>query len=146
MAKITSAYRPHKRVQLTTTQPTMAKQSMKAECDINNIMRKYEKTGVLTHFNEHRGNYGNFIGFEDYHTSMNKIIDAQNAFMTLPAKVREKFQNDPRKFLEFAQNPENTDQMIEMGLATALPKAPVNDDDPAPTPTPPAEENAAEGA
>ena len=104
--------------------PSLAKQSFKEECNINTIMRKYEKSGLIDHLNTHQGEYGNFIGFENYHTSLNQILEANEAFSTIPAKIRYQFNNDPEAFLQFAQNPENLDQMIEMGLAPPKPPEP----------------------
>jgi len=111
-----SAYHPHDRVQLDPG-PGRTKQSFAEESNINVIMKKYEKTGLLDHLNTHEGNYGNFIGYADYHSSMNAIREAGEAFMTIPAGVRAKFGNDPALFLEFVQNPDNKEEMIKMGLA-----------------------------
>jgi len=109
-------YHPHDRVQLDPG-PGRTKQSFAEESNINIIMRRYEKTGILDHFNTHQGDYGDFIGAQDYHTSMNLIREAGEAFMTIPAGVRAKFENDPARFLEFVQDPENLDEMVKMGLA-----------------------------
>jgi len=97
--------------------PSLAKQAFASECDINNIMRKFEKSGLIEHLNTYQGQYGNFVAFEDYHASLNKILAADEAFAGIPSSIRKNFDNDPGQFLEFAQNPENLDQMIEMGLA-----------------------------
>ena len=125
-----------RRVQIHPVGDSLAKQSFQKECDINNIMRKFEKTGQIPHLNNHTGGYGNYIGFEDYHTSLNKILAADEAFASLPAKVRTKFQNDPAHFLEFAQNPENLNEMREMGLAPPAPPEPSTDETPAEGGTP----------
>ncbi len=109
------------------TGTSLAKQSFKEECDINTIMRKYEKSGLIAHLNKHQGQYGNFIGFQDYHASQNQILEARESFATIPAKIRAKFNNDPATFLEFAQNPDNLDQMIEMGLAPPKPPGPLTE-------------------
>ncbi len=93
-------------------------------------MRKFEKRGTIEHLNTHKGDYGNFIGFQDYHTSLNQILDAEAAFQTIPAKIRAQFQNDPATFLEFAQNPENQEDLVELGLARARPPEPVEGDQP----------------
>lgn len=115
-------YHPHDRVQIDFKDaPLMTKQSFQAECNINEIMSKFDKTGLLEHLNTHQGDYGNFLGFEDYHTSVNRVIEANEAFMTIPAAVRAKFNNDPAKFMEFAQDHENLDELIEMGLANPRP-------------------------
>lgn len=38
------------------------------------------------------------------------------AFMTLPAKTRLMFENDPEQFVSFAMDPKNADTMREWGL------------------------------
>lgn len=96
----------------------LTKQSFKDECDINNILKKYEKTGILEHRAKYEGQYADVTGTVDYQTALNTVRDAEAAFMSLPASIRTEFENDPHEFLEFAQNPENEEALIEMGLAT----------------------------
>ncbi len=112
------------------TGPSLAKQSFQNECDINTIMRKFEKNGLIDHLNTYNGEYGNFIPFADYHTSLNTILAADEAFASIPSSIRTRFDNDPAKFLEFAQNQNNLDQMIEMGLAPPRPREDGRDDPP----------------
>ena len=38
--------------------PGRTRQSMRDECDINAIMRKYIKTGAIDHVNKYSGEYG----------------------------------------------------------------------------------------
>lgn len=97
--------------------PSLAKQSMKDECDINQIMRKFEKNGTLEHLNTFNGQYGDFADAPQYHDAMNIMLDANSMFDTIPSKIRAQFENSPSKFLEFAQDPENIKEMREMGLA-----------------------------
>lgn len=113
-----SAYKEHDRVQMVPAGPSLTKQAFRKECDINQIMKQYARNGLLDHVNTHQGNYGNFIGYEDYHASLNKILEAKDAFYTIPSEIRAKFENDPSLFIKFAQDEENYDQMVEMGLAT----------------------------
>lgn len=115
--EIRKAFQKHKRHYTIVSGVTMTKQSMARDCDINNIMQKYQKTGLLNHVNEHEGNYGNFIGCEDYHTSQNLLLEAEKLFDSIPSSIRKKFENSPYEFLQFTQNPENSEQMIELGLA-----------------------------
>lgn len=112
----------HKRVTKKFTQKSLTKQSEKDECNINKIMAKYEKTGLVNHVMSQEAVYGDFSQVTDYQDALNKINAAQALFDALPAQIRSKFENDPTLFLEFAQNPENADQLIEMGLA--VPKTP----------------------
>lgn len=117
-------YNPHDRVQLDPG-AGRTKQSFYEESNINLIMAKYEKTGLLDHVNTHEGNYGDFIAAPDYHTAMNQIRDAGEMFMAIPANTRSEFENDPARFLEFVQDEGNYDRMVEMGLAKARPNPPV---------------------
>ncbi len=102
----------------------LTKQSFKDECDINNILKKYEKSGILEHANKYQGQYADVTGTVDYQTALNTVMAAKDMFMSLPASIRTMFDNDPHEFLEFAQDPENQEAMIEMGLAERRPAAP----------------------
>lgn len=107
------------------------KQSMKAECDINNIMKKYQKTGLITHFAAHAGSY-DFCPETDYRESIEIIRKAEAMFADLPSSARKRFDNDPGKFLAFVQDPKNHDEMRNMGLTKSQPPSP-----PPPPPAPP---------
>lgn len=129
-----TAYGPKKRVIFNTAGPSLTHQSMKKECDINGIMARFEKTGILEHRNRFEGSYGDFTQTpNDYHESMNAVIAANDMFMTLPAKIRKRFQNDPGAYLDFVTDPDNIDEMVKLGLATKRPQEAVIDD---PDPTP----------
>jgi len=130
MRKLDASGNPleRERVQTKIEGLSLAKQSFGKECDINNIMRKFEKTGLVNHLNNHNGGYGNYIGYEDYHSSLNKILAADNAFKALPPAIRNKFSNDPAQFLEYAQNADNLPEMRELGLAPPEPpKLPIDE-------------------
>lgn len=103
------------RVQKKFTQPTLAQQHSKDEVDINNIMKRYRKTGIIDHVAKHQGNYGENDGI-DYHQSMNIIRRADEMFLELPSQVRKEFGNNPAEFLDFVDNPANIEKLREMGL------------------------------
>lgn len=101
------------------------KQSMAAACDINNIMVRYEKTGLIDHVKQ-GGSYGDFSNVQDYHASMNAVLEANEAFMTLPAKLRKEFNNDPSQLIEFMNDPKNKEKAEELGLIEKIKEVPVN--------------------
>lgn len=103
----------------------MTKQSFRDETNINRIMQRYEKTGIIDHVRDNPGQYGDFSNVHTYQESLNMIMLAQEMFDSLPAIVRKTFDNDPVKFVEFAQDPDNDDQMREMGLLDPLPSPPL---------------------
>lgn len=92
------------------------KQSFKEECDINNIMKKFEKTGVVSHVKQYGGSYGDISDAMDYKESVELVIKAQDMFMTLPAKLRSRFGNNPAEFLDFVSDPSKKAEMKDLGL------------------------------
>jgi len=102
--------------------PSMTKQSHIAECDINNIIRDFKVTGQIAHMNNQarQGAYVDLPDQLDFQESLNMVQRAQTSFNTLPAAVRDRFNNDPARFLDFMANPANQDEIIKMGLATDL--------------------------
>jgi len=115
-----TAYQPHQRYPTILDAKSLTHQAMAPECDINTIMKKYEKTGVLEHRNRFQGAYGDFTSVpQDYHESMNAVIAAEEMFSTLPARIRRRFHNDPGAFIDYATNPENGPELVAMGLATS---------------------------
>jgi phage internal scaffolding protein len=134
-----TAYGERKRVTFETTGESLTHQSAKDECDINNIMKKWERTGIIDHQNRYQGEYGDFTNVPDnYQDSLNAVLQADEMFMTLPAKIRARFGNDPGAFLDFVSDPNNQEAIIEMGLATKkqLDKDVIDDPKPAPKPAP----------
>lgn len=114
-----------KRVQIVFNDPSLTKQCFAADADINNIMRKFEQTGMIDHLSKYEGSYQDLTDMPDYHTALNAVISAQEMFMSLPAEVRANFKNDPGEFLEFVDKPENIDKLREWGLASELDPKPV---------------------
>lgn len=92
-------------------------QTEKDRCDVNRIMRRFEQTGMVEHRNRYEGQYMDLTVIpDDFHGALEAIDKAREAFLELPAAVRNDFGNDPGEFLEFVSDPENVDEMREMGL------------------------------
>jgi hypothetical protein len=104
------------------TGPSMTRQEFADDCDINNLMKKYENQDIGAIMRK----VGEpvYYDFQDYPPDMMSAMavfkSAGEAFMTLPARVRREFDNDPAMFYDFASNPENISQMREWGLARPL--------------------------
>lgn len=113
-----TAYGPKEKVAMDfSTATSMTKQSFKDECDVNLIIKKYSRTGIIAHLNELEAQYGDLVGL-DFQEAMDLVAGANSLFEQLPAAARKKFRNDPAVFLDFMSNPANADQMVELGLAT----------------------------
>lgn len=90
-------------------------QAHKDICDINKIIARFDKQGVLTHVNKFEAQFGDMTG-GDYKSMSDQVINAKYMFDQLPSIIRNEFDNDPGKLLEFMENPENRDRAIEIGL------------------------------
>jgi phage internal scaffolding protein len=94
---------------------TLTQQHYKDECDINNILRQFNVTGLLPE-NTLSPRYGDFTGISDYQSALNQVIAAEDEFMRLPAQIRARFDNDPSNLIEFLENSDNKDEAIKLGL------------------------------
>lgn len=94
------------------------KQSFTEESDINNIVKRYERTGALPDLIAENPRYGDFSDLPTYQDSLHIVSFAQEQFAALDAPIRSRFANDPAQFLDFASNPANLDEMVKLGLAT----------------------------
>lgn len=101
--------------------PSLTRQEFAEECDINTLMDRYEKSGVISHVNRAQPKYFDMTVMPDLREALDMMRDASIAFSSLPAKVRREFDNDPQQFVDYAQNPENIDRMREWGLAPPPP-------------------------
>lgn len=100
----------------------VTKSEFKEETDINNIIARYKKTGILPQpVMEAARRYGDFSSVPTYQEMFDRVHAAQEVFSALPAHVRKKFNNDPGEFLAASDTKEGLDLMIELGLATKRP-------------------------
>jgi len=100
---------------LACEEPSLAQQHFKDECDINNILRQFNITGLLPE-SPLSPRYGDFSGIGDYHTALNRVIAAQDEFEALPAQIRARFNNDPAELIEFLEDDKNRPEAETLGL------------------------------
>lgn len=110
---------------LVCPEPSMTQQSFVQECDINTIVRNFGLTGQLP-LSLHVPTYGDFSEGTDYQSAMNNIIEAQNAFDSLPAALRNRFNNDPGLFLDFVFDESNREEAEKLGLVVNQNSIPEN--------------------
>lgn len=68
---------------------------------------------MIDHINTYKGDYGDATGIQDYQTSLNQILAAQDAFQSLPSKIRSRFGNDPGAFLEYTEDADNLKELLQ---------------------------------
>lgn len=104
----------------------MTKQSHKEECDILNILKQYQRTGVITHVAPGQPNYMDLPDNLDYQAALETIQQGQEAFASLPAKCREYFDNNPETFLAALYDSKQHDKLREFGVFKALEVKPLD--------------------
>jgi len=119
------------RVSIAFTKPSKALQSAKDECDINKLMLRYQRTGLINHVNRYEGSYGDFTGSpSDYQSALNQVMAARAMFDSLPSGIRSRFGNNPAAFIDFVSDDANRAEMASMGLLRPV------ETPPAPPPSP----------
>lgn len=133
---IRKPFQPVERVQ-TSCDPKegRTKQSFADDCDINHIMKKFQSNGFIPPINQN-GKYMDHSSMT-LHESMLIVAEGKSMFEELPSHVRKQFDNDPVKFLEYAENPQNQQGMIDLGLAQRITPIDLPPGDTPPSPTPP---------
>lgn len=91
-------------------------QNMKDEADINVIVGRFLKTGLMPQ-GVRVPEYADFTEVMDFKTAQQVLIDARMNFMQMPANLRARFHNSPQNFLEFCTNKDNLEEMRKLGLA-----------------------------
>lgn len=126
-----NAYERKEHKGLTCETPSLTQQQFKEECDINNIIARYETTGLLTdplHPGTRIPQFGDFSNVPDYLHAQTIIARTREAFEALPSKIRDRFDNDPALMLEFLQDESNREEAVKLGLVDAGDSTVVLDD------------------
>lgn len=85
------------------------------EADINYVAERFMRTGEAPQL-LNLPTAGDFEGIFDFQTAMNTIAQAREEFMSLPAKVRTRFGNDPAQLLEFVHDKDNYEEAVKLGF------------------------------
>lgn len=102
--------------------PSMTKQSFLESSDANAIMRKYLSTGdqQVLFQNQREAVFDDFTEVGDFQACMLKVQRAEAAFMLLPADVRAHFENDPGKMLDAVADSSRAEELLELGVFSAV--------------------------
>jgi phage internal scaffolding protein len=109
-------------------------QADRDEADINKVIARFEKSGQLPPTFKGEPFYGDVSEIGDLQESLIKIQEADRLFMSYPADLRERFENDPVKLVEFLGDEKNRKEAEDLGLVVPRPVAPA-----VPPPAAPAE-------
>lgn len=93
---------------ITFLDKSLTQQQFKDMADINIIFGKYLETNEIPQVEGMA--YGDFTGIFDFQSAMNAVRKAQESFQELPARIKNRFDNDPQKMLAFLNDPENREE------------------------------------
>lgn len=110
---------------VTVCKEPPVRQSPSEAIDINVIMAKYDKSGLVPFVNA-EALYADVSTFGDYRDAIERVKAADDMFNVLPLKVRQRFNFDPAAFVAFCMDEKNRPELIELGLVVpAKPVSPV---------------------
>jgi phage internal scaffolding protein len=98
---------------------SLTSQSDASELDINNIMARYLKTGLVP-MSRATPFWGDASALPDYQEAQNIIVEAKTIFDSLPAKLRDRFHNSPEEFLAFMGDEKNAKEAEFLGIVTPI--------------------------
>lgn len=98
---------------------SMTNQSDADACDINKIFARFEKTGLLMDPSSgvmRTPQYGDFTELGDFHDMKIRVAQAEQAFDQLPAKIKNRFDNDVQKLYGFLADQKNWKEAVALNL------------------------------
>ena len=81
-----------------TTGESLAQQHFLKECDIKEIIKRNDRTGIIEHVNRGVAQYVDVSEVGDYKGALEVITTSMESFMGLPSDIRKVFNNDPGEF------------------------------------------------
>lgn len=121
--------RPRYRVQTKIVDDGRTEQQHADEADIRTLMARAKATGQLPY--SQRPQISEYMDLTDaptYQEALNVIAEARNVFSELPASIRDRYNNDPARFLEGIKTEEGQKLLIKAGLATPIESKPSSSD------------------
>lgn len=108
-----------KRVLTVNSEASKCDPSFKDDCDAQLIVERFKRTGQLPRpmGPTRSGYYGDVSEVKSLFETFQIVEKAQLEFQALPAKIRSRFGNSMRSYVEFISDPANIDEMISLGLA-----------------------------
>lgn len=128
---------------MTEWEEPITDQSMTSDTDINIIVSRYKKTGVMPSMPiQQAAQYFDTTKVASFQDAHNRIAAAKSAFQQLPSQLRALMDNDPMKAEAFFKNPDNFAELEKHGFLTikeeALPPKTQPEVNQTPQNTPPA--------
>lgn len=99
---------------------SLTKQSFRQETDINRLLDRAQKAGTLSHLEKYQPMYGEMSDFNFFEAQV-MLSKGREAFMELPSEIRKEFNQSPKEFFDFVNDPANKNNLAEKLPALAKP-------------------------
>ena len=110
-------YNPGVSPTIKSTLPSMTEQCHRDDCDINTIINRYKKTGVLGTATQVREMvFGDFASIPDRLMTEVGMAEAKENFMKMPLNVRNHFEHNIGKFLKALSDPAQIPTLQNLGI------------------------------
>lgn len=105
--------------------PSLTQQHFSKDADINEIVHRFGiGDGSIPPAPNDPRFYADFTNVVDLRSALDRTIEAVTAFGLLPARLRNRFSNDPAELYEFVTDPANEAEAIQLGLIKRQATAP----------------------
>lgn len=95
------------------------------DADINVLAKRYGLLGVPPAPPADARFYGDTEDIPDLRTALDRVRDATDHFMGLPAELRARFLNSPAVLYDFVNDSANADECVRLGLLKRVEVPPV---------------------
>lgn len=100
---------------------TLVQKQFAREADINELVRRFGLTGKMPVPVTDPSFYGDVGEIPDLRTALERVREARERFLALPARVRSRFHNDPAELFAFLNDEENRPEAVKLGLIVERP-------------------------
>lgn len=99
------------------TSDSLCQQHFRDECNINVIVDRYVKTGVMEHLADVPPHFADVSEIPtDLASAYDAVFAAESAFMSLPSALRKSLDNDPARLDAWLHDDKNRVDAIKYGL------------------------------
>lgn len=95
--------------------PSKTNQDFSQEVEINNIMDRFTKHGIVPTAKSQPGVYNDFTQYSDLMDALNKIKSAEETFYALNKKLQNRFGN-PEELAKYLLDEKNYEEAVKLGI------------------------------
>lgn len=114
-----------RRHQISFASQGRTRQEFADDANMRLMIQKYRAGQQPPQIHEGQSFFGSFENQGDFQESMNRVREAEELFLQLPARVRDAVGNSPDEFIGAISDPTRVKHLVELGLGV-IPSPPLN--------------------